>query len=406
MDTKISILFYSKSAKKTTENLVPIYLRVTVNGRRFEVSIQRYVDLTKWSSKAGKMKGNTEEARSINVYLDTLKSKVYFYQKEIIQEGEPLTVDSFKQKWLGITEQPRMLLEIFEQHNKQIGQLIGREFAKGTLSKYSTALEHTRTFLKWKFGISDIDIKKLSYEFVTDFEFWLKSVKKCNHNSSIKYISNFRKIVNYCLKSGWLQKDPFFGFKMAKKEVIREYLTDDELQTMAGKEFAIDRLSQVRDIFLFSCFTGLAYIDVHKLKRSQIAKGIDGDQWIFTSRQKTETPSRIPLLPLAKDIIEKYKDHPKCANGDRLLPVLSNQKMNSYLKEIADLCGITKPLTFHIARHTFATTVTLSNGVPIESVSKMLGHKSIKITQHYAKILDRKVSDDMQMLKQKFTKAM
>lgn len=401
MDTKINILFYSRASKKTTDNLVPIYMRVTINGGRFETSTQRYVETTKWSTTAGKMKGNTEEARSLNTYLDILKNKVYVHQKEIIQAGEPLTIDIFKEKWLGITEKPRMLLEIFRQHNSQIGQLVGREFAKSTLSKYSTALEHINTFIKWKYNTADVDIKKLSYEFITDFEFWLKSVKNCNHNSAIKYIGNFRKIVNYCLKSGWLVKDPFFGFKMAKKEVVREFLTEDELATMAGKKFEVDRLSQVRDIFLFSCYTGLAYVDVHKLRRSQIAKGVDGDQWIFTSRQKTDTPSRIPLLSAAKDIIVKYSAHPKCINEDRLLPVLSNQKMNAYLKEIADMCKIHKQLTFHIARHTFATTVTLSNGVPIESVSKMLGHRSIKITQHYAKILDVKVGADMGALKKK-----
>ena len=401
MDTKINILFYSRASKKTTDNLVPIYMRVTINGGRFETSTQRYVEATKWSTTAGKMKGNTEEARSLNTYLDTLKNKVYIHQKEIIQAGEQLTVDIFKEKWLGITEKPRMLLEIFQQHNSQIEHLVGREFAKSTLSKYSTALEHIKSFIKWKFNAADVDIKKLSYEFITDFEFWLKSVKNCNHNSAIKYIGNFRKIVNYCLKSGWLSKDPFFGFKMAKKEVIREFLTEEELITMAGKVFEVDRLAQVRDIFLFSCYTGLAYVDVHKLRRSQIAKGVDGDQWIFTSRQKTDTPSRIPLLQTAKDIIEKYSAHPKCINEDRLLPVLSNQKMNAYLKEIADMCKIHKQLTFHIARHTFATTVTLSNGVPIETVSKMLGHRSIKITQHYAKILDVKVGADMGELKKK-----
>jgi len=210
-----------------------------------------------------------------------------------------------------------------------------------------------------------------------------------------------RKIVNYCLKTGWLQRDPFFGFKMAKREVVREFLSEDEVQTLTTKRFTIDRLSQVRDIFLFSCYTGLAFIDVFQLTPASIAKGVDGKQWIFTSRQKTDTPTRIPLLPQAQEILNKYKDHPRCINESKVLPVLSNQKMNAYLKEIADVCGITKTLTFHIARHTFATTVTLNNDVPIESVSKMLGHKSIKITQHYAKILDKKVSEDMRLLSQR-----
>jgi len=186
------------------------------------------------------------------------------------------------------------------------------------------------------------------------------------------------------------------------REVEREFLTQLEVQTIYGKEMVTDRLKQVRDIFVFSCFTGLAYIDVKNLSKTNISLGIDGEKWIFTHRQKTETASRIPLLPIAAEIIEKYANNPVCLNNDKLLPVLSNQNMNAYLKEIAGVCGINKELTFHIARHTFATTITLTNGVPIESVSKMLGHKSLKTTQHYAKILDKKVSGDMQLLREKF----
>lgn len=297
-----------------------------------------------------------------------------------------------------------MLLEIFQQHNDQLAELVGKEFSPATLERYNTAKDHTASFLKWKFKVTDIDIKKLNYEFVCDFEFWLKSKRNCNHNTTIKYISNFRKILNICIRKGWLQKDPFLGFKMSKHEVERDFLTENELQAIASRVFETDRLNHVRDIFMFSCFTGLAYADVQKLKRSEIARGIDGDYWIFTNRQKTETTSRIPLLPIAAEILEKYKDYPACINSGKVLPILTNQKMNAYLKEIADLCKILKNLTFHIARHTFATTVTLSNGVPIESVSKMLGHKNLKTTQHYAKILDRKVSDDMKMLRDKFGK--
>ena len=196
----------------------------------------------------------------------------------------------------------------------------------------------------------------------------------------------------------WLTYDPFLCYDSKFVEVKRDFLDEQELFNLANKEFEIERIAQVRDIFLFSCYTGLAYIDTKNLKRSNIGVGIDGNKWIFTSRQKTKIQSNIPLLLQAEEIIEKYKAHPHCGVSGSLLPVLSNQKMNSYLKEIADLCQIKKELTFHIARHTFATTITLSNGVPIESVSKMLGHKSIKTTQHYAKILDAKVSVDMNNL--------
>jgi site-specific recombinase XerD len=204
------------------------------------------------------------------------------------------------------------------------------------------------------------------------------------------------------LANGWVDKDPFANYKSKVREVERDFLSQEEVQAIYTKKFATDRLNLVSDIFVFSCFTGLAYIDVKNLTQSNISLGIDGKKWIFTHRQKTESPSRIPLLQIPEEIILKYADNPQCLNEDRLLPVLSNQKMNSYLKEIADVCGINKELTYHIARHTFATTITLTNGVPIESVSKMLGHKSLRTTQHYAKILDKKVSDDMQLLREKF----
>jgi integrase len=203
------------------------------------------------------------------------------------------------------------------------------------------------------------------------------------------------------MKRGLLTTDPFLGFKSRRNEVIPVALTNQELAKITNKKFDIERLDHVRDIFIFSCYTGLAYIDAYKLRKTDIVIGIDNGMWITTTRQKTNSSTRLPLLPPAVAILTKYQDHPKCISKGTVLPVLTNQKMNSYLKEIADLCGLRKKLTFHIARHTFATTVTLTNGVPIETVSKMLGHKSLKQTQHYAKIVDLKISEDMKLLKEK-----
>lgn len=256
--------------------------------------------------------------------------------------------------------------------------------------------------MQWKYNISDIDITKIDHAFITDYEFWLRSVRNCVNNTAVKYIKNFNKIIKICLANDWLDKNPFANYKSKVKEVERLFLTEDEIQALMNKEFKTERLILVRDIFLFSCFTGLAYIDVKNLTKSHISIGIDGEKWIFTHRQKTESASKIPILPVTQMIIDKYKNHPECINKDKLLPILTNQKMNAYLKEIADICEIEKDLTFHIARHTFATTVTLTNGVSIESVSKMLGHKNLRTTQHYAKVLDRKVSEDMEVLRNKF----
>jgi site-specific recombinase XerD len=402
MKTKVSILFYAKKAKAAANGLVPIYTRITINGKRIELSTNRFVEISKWSTEAGKMKGTSEEARSINNHLDLLKSQIRDAEMELIHKKTVITTETIKSKLLGIDERARMLIPIFQDHNNKIKELVGKEYSPGTLERYTTSLKHTIEFMQWKYNISDIDITKIDHAFITDYEFWLRSVRNCANNTAVKYLKNFNKIIKLCLANDWLDKNPFANYKSKVKEVERVYLTEDEIQNIINKDFKTERLSLVRDIFLFSCFTGLAYIDVKNLTKSHISYGIDGEKWIFTHRQKTESASKIPILPVTQMIIDKYENHPLCNNENKLLPILSNQKMNAYLKEIAAVCEIEKELTFHIARHTFATTVTLTNGVPIESVSKMLGHKNLRTTQHYAKVLDRKVSEDMKLLKDKF----
>jgi len=383
---------------------MPIYLRITVDGIPKEFTAKRDWISSRWNVHSGRAIGTKEDAKTLNTYLDILQNKVYQARQNLIEKNQTVTSEQLKDSLVGIKERPRMLIEIFEEHNRQMAELVGKEFSPTTLIRYKTCINNTQLFLKWKFDASDIDILKLNFEFISDFAFYLKSVRNCNHNSTLKYLSNFRKIVYRCLQYGWLPKDPFIGFRMKTKYVERIPLSEQELNEIVSKQFFVERLCQVRDVFLFCCFTGLGYADIRKLKRSEIGVGVDGEKWIFTKRQKTDTSSRIPLLPFALSILEKYKDHPQCVYEDRALPVLSNQKMNSYLKEIADLCAINRKLTFHMARHTFATTVTLTNGVPIETISKMLGHQSIRTTQIYAKILDLKVSEDMQKLKDKLGK--
>ncbi|MEY4835635.1 MAG: hypothetical protein RI980_1750 [Bacteroidota bacterium] len=403
MKTKVSILFYTKRAKAAANGLVPIYTRITINGKRFEQSTNRFVEISKWSTEGNKMKGTSEEARLINNHLDLLKNQIRDAEMELIHKKTPVTIETIKSKLLGIDERARMLVPIFQDHNNKIKELVGKEYAPGTLERYTTSLKHTIEFMQWKYNVSDIDITKIDHAFVTDYEFWLRSVRNCANNTAVKYLKNFNKIIKLCLANDWLDKNPFANYKSKVKEVERVYLTEEEIQSIIEKDFKTERLSLVRDIFLFSCFTGLAYIDVKNLTKSHISYGIDGEKWIFTHRQKTESASKIPILPITQMIIDKYENHPQSNNEDKLLPILSNQKMNAYLKEIASVCDIDKELTFHIARHTFATTVTLTNGVPIESVSKMLGHKNLRTTQHYAKVLDRKVSEDMKMIKDKFS---
>ena len=402
MKTKVSILFYAKSAKASTNGLVPIYTRITINGKRIELSSNRFVEISKWCKETGRMKGTSADARSINSHLDVTRTQIINSQLELQQKNIAVTSETLKNKILGIDERSRMLIPIFQDHNNKIKELLGKEYATGTLERYKTSLSHTIEFLQWKYKISDIEITKIDHAFITDYEFWLRSVRNCANNTAVKYIKNFSKIIKICLANNWIERNPFTNYKSKVKEVERVYLSEAEIQKIIEIDFKTERLSLVRDIFLFSCFTGLAYIDVKNLTKSHISIGIDGEKWIFTHRQKTESASKIPILPVTQMIIDKYSDHPQSNNEDKLLPILSNQKMNAYLKEIAGVCEIEKELTFHIARHTFATTVTLTNGVPIESVSKMLGHKNLRTTQHYAKVLDRKVSDDMMVLRDKF----
>lgn len=399
MNTKLSILFYIKRAKTTSQGKSPIYLRVTVDSKRTEFSIKRFIETHKWSSEQNKMKGNSEESRTLNTYLDILKSRIYEIQKDLIHTGKDVTGETIKNILLGIDERKRMLIPIFQEHNNRMEALLGKEYAKGTLTRYKTCFSHIKEFLNWKFNISDIEITEIDHAFIYDFEFFLRTEKSCANNSAVKYVKNFGKIIRICIANGWINRDPFLNYSSSFNEVTRVFLNEQEIERLFNKDLKNERLSQVRYIFLFSCFTGLAYIDTQKLTQDNINIGLDGNKWIYTKRQKTKTTSNIPLLSKAEEIIDRYKDHPACLNSGRLLPVLSNQKMNAYLKEIADLCDIKKELTYHIARHTFATTITLSNGVPIESVSKMLGHKNIKTTQHYAKILDKKVSEDMSALR-------
>jgi len=383
---------------------MPIYMRITVSGKRADISVGRDCDPAKWNNHAGRAIGTKEEIKALNNYLDSLQTKLRNAHQVLIDSNQQVTTESLHNQFTGKNQKSRFLMELFKEHNAKVKALIGNGFEPNTLKGYNTSEKHLTGFLQEKYGKTDIEISQLNHAFITDFEFYLKANCKITGVSAAKYIKHLKKIVNHCIANGWLKQNPFINFKSTAKAKERTFLTQQELDNIAiSKKITIERLKQVRDIFVFCCYTGLSYADVQKLKRNEIGIGMDGEQWIFTSRQKTATSSRIPLLPVALEILNRYQDHPQCENKDLLLPVLSNQKMNAYLKEIADLSDVLKHLTFHLARHTFATTVTLSNNVPIETVSKMLGHTNIKTTQHYAKILDLKVSNDMAKLKKKYS---
>lgn len=395
------LLFYLRKERKNEKGECPIFLRITVDGQRATVSTNRFISETKWNSEAGKAKGNKEEIRELNTYLDTIKGSVLTHQRDMLDRGKLITAESLRNTLLGLNNARRTLQEVFEYHNERMKQKVGIEFSKSTMVRYETTLQHIKSFLKDVYKTDDIYLTEVEFRFITDLEHYFKTVKKCNHNSTLKYIRNFRKIINIAVANDWLQKDPFLNYKSKLEESKRTFLTAYELKSIETKAITIERIDLVRDLFLFACYTGLAYVDVAKLTYQNLQIGIDGKKWIYTERTKTESKSNVPLFPPALAILEKYRNHPQCIHEGTILPVKSNQKVNLYLKELADICGIKKDLTFHMARHTFATTVTLTNGVPIESVSTMLGHKSIRTTQIYAKVVEKKVSEDMAALSEK-----
>ena len=402
MSLSLSLLFFIKKSKVNSSGKTTIFLRITLDGQRCEFSIHRKIQLNWWNPKTQLALGNSAEAQEINRHLGVIKNKVYSVQQNFERDNESYSATDLRDVILGKDKTKMMLLEIFQEHNDKVESLIGKDFSAGTAERYRTCKKHVGEFIKKKYKKNDIPVQDVNHKFITGLEYYLKTTRNCAHNSAIKYITNFKKIIRIAHANDWIDKDPFLHWKGKLKIVEREFLTQEEIQKIIDKELKMERLDQVRDIFIFCCFTGLAYADVKKLTKDDVVIGVDGEQWIKTRRTKTDTRSNIPILPIAQTIIEKYMDNELMKVKNLVLPVLSNQKMNAYIKEIADLCGINKNLTFHLARHTFATTVTLSNGVPIESVSKMLGHTNLKTTQHYAKILDMKVSKDMEILRNKF----
>ena len=254
MNTKLSILFYIKRARSNSDGKSPIYLRITVDGKRTEFSIKRFVEPEKWSTVQNKMKGNSEEARTINTYLDILKSRIYEIQKDLIHSGKLVNGEVIKNILLGVNERKRTLIPIFEEHNDRMKALIGKEFAKGTYTRYKTCLSHTKEFLHWKYNVSDIEIEEIDHAFIADFEFYLRTEKACANNSAVKYIKNFGKIIRICLANKWLKYDPFISYNSKFIVVDRSFLDEDEIQKLSEKNLEIERISQVRDIFLFSCY--------------------------------------------------------------------------------------------------------------------------------------------------------
>ncbi len=400
-----SILFWVDFSR-VKDNQASLYARITVNSKRATISLKRKVLVSDWDVHKNRAKGTSQKSRILNSYLDETYNHLFRSYRDLMSEHKLITSQAIKARYFGEDENNHSIMDIIDYHNND---MMGK-LKWGTQKNYLTTQKYISKFLLKSSKTTDLYLRELDYNFIIKFEKYLRGYvpvdhqKQMGNNTVMKHIERFRKLINLSFKLGWIERDPFVNFTAKFIKTERGFLSLNELEKIENKDFNISRLQLVKDLFIFSCYTSLSYIDVLHLTEENICIGIDGDLWIYYRREKTTKPIRIPLLPQALQIIEKYKDNQKSIVQGNIFPKISNQKLNSYLKEIADLCSIKKNLTFHIARHTFATTVTLSNGMPIETVSKLLGHSRITTTQIYAKVIERKVSDDMQRLRIQFTK--
>ena len=394
--SKFSHYFLLKKHRQNSKGESPIYLRVKINGKAVDISTKKVVSFENWDKDNGVVKGRSSEVKDINKHLFAMKASIYEHYKTLRSDGLNITAKDIRNSYLGIKEDKRkMIIELYKEHNNDIVKLIGIDYSPITISRYNTSLDRLQNYIKTKYDKDDFCVDKINHNFITRYESFIKTEYKVSHNTAIKFLKHLKKIMRIAQSNGWLNKDPFMNIKLSEKKTDRGFLTDEDLEKISKLEFEMERLEEVRDCFLFSCFTGLAYSDLALLNEDSITIGTDGNRWIKINRKKTNVKSSIPLLNRTEAILKKYKDNPYCQVKGVLLPVKSNQKMNQYLKEIQNLAKIKMELTTHLARHTFATTITLNNDVPLETVSKMLGHSSISTTKIYARLLDKKVGRDM-----------
>ena len=398
-----SVLFFINKTKLLKTGEAPIIIRISVGGKRVESNIKRSVPVEQWDQSREMSKGRDRKANETNESIRMLKLRALTIHRDLELKGKFFTARLIMDMLYNNEDNQKTLLGIFRKHNDDCRKLIGIDYVKITITRFDNCCKYLGVLIKQKYGKDDVNLNEITGEFVRDFEMYLKVERGCQQNTVIRYMKCFKKIINLAIANEWMHNNPFAGIKFQAKEVIKEVLTKDEIERLMVKEFDSTHLNYVRDVFVFQIFTGLAYIDVNNLREEHITKDNNGDVWIRKAREKTDNMCNIPLLKIPQMILEKHKDNPLCIRSGALLPVTSNQKMNSYLKEIAVRCDISKRLTTHTARHTAATVVFLANGVSMENVAKMLGHSDIRMTQHYAKVMDSSIKRDMAKIGDIFT---
>lgn len=386
----------------------PLYLRIVVNKSRCELALKYYLTKEDWNTGKGVAKPRTEELKQLNNYLEEIRGKVFNHYQELTVSGAIVTAEAVKNAYLGIDlqgEKDKMTLrKLVDTHNELMKTVI----KPGTMKNYNSTAIYVRKFLDRSYPSRDIYLKDVNYQFITAFEFYIRNnpIKPecpCTTNGTMKNLERLKKMLIWAIKNEWMEKNPFASYKLRFKPCSMEYLREEELARLETKDLGTPMLEKVRDYFVFSCYTGLAYIDLVALKPHNILTTADGLQWIKTTRKKTDIPVNVPLLPQALAIMEKYRVDPKTNPRETVFSYVSNQEVNRSLKQIGGICDINRNLTFHCARHTFATTVTLLNGVPLETISKMLGHSKITTTMIYSRVTQSKIGMDMELLRSKLS---
>ena len=397
--SSFSILFFIRESKARKSGKAPIELMITVNGERCPLSTGKQVPIDKWDKTKQQVKGKDEEAQSLNNYLKAIKAKLYQKEAELLDRGFIITAELLRDAYFDKVEslKEKSLFEVFEEHNKEQEKLVGNGVSKATywISVYTVRL--LKEFVQQKYKREDLYLRELNLSFIQSFHTFLRIDKGMAQNSSTKHLKLLKKIVNLAVANSYMTTNPFITYKIEREPVEIDFLDEEELRKIINFDTPLPRRERAKDMFLFGCFTGLSYIDIKTLAPEHFEKDNTGRIWIKKRRVKTGVLSRIPLLPIAKLILDKYK------GGEKLLPIQDPADINKYLKDIATLCDIKKRITFHTSRHTFASTVTLANNISLEVVSKMLGHTNTRMTNHYAKLIDKCIGEQMDKLMDTFT---
>ena len=397
--SSFSILFFIRESKARKNGNVPIEVMITVNGERNSFSTGKQIAIEKWDKTKQQVKGKDQETQNLNNYLKAIKAKLYQKEAELLERGFIITAqilyDAYFDKVESLKE--RSLFEVFEEHNQEQEKLVGNGVSKAThwVSVYTIRL--LREFVQQKYKREDLYLRELNLNFIQSFHSFLRIDKGMAQNSSTKHLKLLKKIINLSVANSYMAFNPFSTYKVEREPVDIDFLDEEELRKIINFDTPLPRLERAKDMFLFGCFTGLSYIDIKTLTPEHFEKDNTGRIWINKRRVKTGVLSRIPLLPIAKLILDKYK------GGEKLLPIQDPADINKYLKDIAILCGINKRICFHTSRHTFASTVTLANNISLEVVSKMLGHTNTRMTAHYAKLIDKCIGEQMDKLMDTFT---